>query len=133
MCKMINRHILTLFVVILFLGACTKPPQSSLVTEYREKGSLYHLLYSTNEIDNLSLGEKLKIPLFGICMYFHFYIEYFTEESLPQAQIHLHLLCGLYLRNLIASLIALDRERESSTLALAQLACVYLCNILLLS
>ncbi|EOA26721.1 hypothetical protein CARUB_v10022809mg [Capsella rubella] len=30
--------------VILFIGACTKPPQLSLVTEYMKRGSLYDLL-----------------------------------------------------------------------------------------
>ncbi|CAA7055818.1 unnamed protein product [Microthlaspi erraticum] len=52
--------------VVLFLGACTKPPQLSLVTEYMGKGSLYHLLHSTDEIKKLSFKEKIKI-LFDIC------------------------------------------------------------------
>lgn len=64
-----NRGISWVLVVVLFLGACTKPPQLSLVTEYMEKGSLYHLLYSTDEIKNLSFKEKIKI-LFDICRYF---------------------------------------------------------------
>ncbi|KZV46394.1 hypothetical protein F511_23235 [Dorcoceras hygrometricum] len=39
--------------VILFLGACTKPPQLSMVTEYMEMGSLYYLIHLS--------GQKKKI------------------------------------------------------------------------
>ncbi|XP_024004186.1 serine/threonine-protein kinase CTR1 [Eutrema salsugineum] len=52
--------------VIKFLGACTKSPQLSLVTEYMEKGSLYNMIHSTEKMKNLSWGIKLHI-LRDIC------------------------------------------------------------------
>ncbi|KAH0887315.1 hypothetical protein HID58_063411 [Brassica napus] len=52
--------------VILFHGVCVKPPQLALVTEYVDKGSLYHLLHWTDEIKNLSWREKINI-LHDIC------------------------------------------------------------------
>lgn len=55
-------------VVIMFHGVCIKPPQLALVTEYVDKGSLYHLLHWTDEIKNLSWREKINI-LHDICRY----------------------------------------------------------------
>ncbi|CAH2058333.1 unnamed protein product [Thlaspi arvense] len=52
--------------VVTFLGACTKPPHLSLVTEYVEKGNLYHLLHATDKIKKLSWKTKLNI-LRDIC------------------------------------------------------------------
>ncbi|KAG2309510.1 hypothetical protein Bca52824_029258 [Brassica carinata] len=52
--------------VIMFHGVCIKPPQLALVTEYVDKGSLYHLLHWTDEIRNLSWREKINI-LHDIC------------------------------------------------------------------
>ncbi|KAJ4904120.1 Mitogen activated protein kinase kinase kinase-related [Raphanus sativus] len=52
--------------VIMFHGVCIKPPQLALVTEYVDKGSLYHLLHWTDEIKNLSWREKINI-LHDIC------------------------------------------------------------------
>ncbi|KAL6991214.1 mitogen-activated protein kinase kinase kinase [Sarracenia purpurea var. burkii] len=52
--------------VILFLGACTKPPQLSMVTEYMERGSLYHLIHVTGQKKGLSWRRRLKM-LCDIC------------------------------------------------------------------
>ncbi|KAG5402412.1 hypothetical protein IGI04_017019 [Brassica rapa subsp. trilocularis] len=52
--------------VIMFHGACVKPRQLALVTEYVEKGSLYHLLHKTDGIKNLSWRKKINI-LHDIC------------------------------------------------------------------
>ncbi|CDY47984.1 BnaA04g24620D [Brassica napus] len=52
--------------VIMFHGACVKPRQLALVTEYVEKGSLYHLLHKTDVIKNLSWRKKINI-LHDIC------------------------------------------------------------------
>ncbi|KAL4290551.1 hypothetical protein GQ457_14G002340 [Hibiscus cannabinus] len=52
--------------VILFLGACTKPPQLSLVTEYMELGSLYFLIHSSGQKKRLSWRRRLKM-LRDIC------------------------------------------------------------------
>ncbi|KAK8519350.1 hypothetical protein V6N12_025390 [Hibiscus sabdariffa] len=52
--------------VILFLGACTKPPQLSLVTEYMEMGSLYFLIHSSGQKKRLSWRRRLKM-LRDIC------------------------------------------------------------------
>lgn len=64
-----NRGVSRRLVVILFLGACTKPPKLSLVTEFMENGSLYHALYSTKQMKSLSWKRKLKM-LRDICRYF---------------------------------------------------------------
>ncbi|KAG7570213.1 Protein kinase-like domain superfamily [Arabidopsis thaliana x Arabidopsis arenosa] len=50
--------------VILFLGACTKPPQLSMITEYMNRGSLYDILRTRKK--GLSWQRKLKI-LSDIC------------------------------------------------------------------
>ncbi|XP_020884091.1 serine/threonine-protein kinase B-raf [Arabidopsis lyrata subsp. lyrata] len=50
--------------VILFLGACTKPPQLSMITEYMNRGSLYDILRTRKK--GLSWERKLKI-LSDIC------------------------------------------------------------------
>ncbi|GMJ08593.1 hypothetical protein like AT3G58640 [Hibiscus trionum] len=52
--------------VILFLGACTKPPQLSLVTEFMEMGSLYFLIHSSGQKKRLSWRRRLKM-LRDIC------------------------------------------------------------------
>ncbi|CAG7902957.1 unnamed protein product [Brassica rapa] len=57
---------LQLLVVILFLGACTKPPRLSLITEYMEMGSLYNLLHLSGQNKKLSWRRKLKM-LRDIC------------------------------------------------------------------
>ncbi|XP_039127182.1 serine/threonine-protein kinase EDR1-like isoform X2 [Dioscorea cayenensis subsp. rotundata] len=46
--------------VILFLGACMKPPHLSMVTEYMEMGSLYYLIHMSGQKKNLSWRKKLK-------------------------------------------------------------------------
>ncbi|KAL5082313.1 hypothetical protein RYX36_010734 [Vicia faba] len=45
--------------VILFLGACTKPPRLSMVTEYMEMGSLYYLIHGQKK--KLSWRRRLKM------------------------------------------------------------------------
>ncbi|KAM7276654.1 hypothetical protein ACFE04_018520 [Oxalis oulophora] len=50
--------------VILFLGACTKPPRLSMITEYMEMGSLYYLIHGQKK--ELSWRRKLKM-LRDIC------------------------------------------------------------------
>ncbi|KAL9146225.1 hypothetical protein ABFS82_13G096300 [Erythranthe guttata] len=52
--------------VILFLGACTKPPRLSLVTEYMEMGSLYYLIHASGLKKKLSWQRRLKM-LSDIC------------------------------------------------------------------
>lgn len=54
------------FAVILFLGACTKPPRLSMVTEYMEMGSLYYLIHLSGQKKKLSWRRKLKM-LRDIC------------------------------------------------------------------
>ncbi|XP_004951339.1 serine/threonine-protein kinase EDR1 isoform X3 [Setaria italica] len=52
--------------VILFLGACMKPPHLSLVTEYMELGSLYSLIHSKMHKIKLHWKRRLKM-LRDIC------------------------------------------------------------------
>ncbi|KAJ4976744.1 hypothetical protein NE237_001850 [Protea cynaroides] len=52
--------------VILFLGVCTKPPHLSMVTEYMEWGSLYHLIHMSGQKKKLSWRRRLKM-LRDIC------------------------------------------------------------------
>ncbi|KAG5517056.1 hypothetical protein RHGRI_037715 [Rhododendron griersonianum] len=52
--------------VILFLGACTKPPQLSMVTEYMEMGSLYHLIHASGQKKRLNWRRRLRM-LCNIC------------------------------------------------------------------
>eukprot|EP01018_Ginkgo_biloba_P014533 Gb_10079 [translate_table: standard] len=52
--------------VILFLGACTKPPRLSMVTEYMERGSLYYLIHTSGQGKGLSWRRRLKM-LRDIC------------------------------------------------------------------
>jgi len=52
--------------VILFLGACMKPPHLSLVTEYMELGSLYSLIHSKTHKTKLHWKRRLKM-LRDIC------------------------------------------------------------------
>ncbi|KAH7657793.1 Non-specific serine/threonine protein kinase protein [Dioscorea alata] len=59
--------------VILFLGACMKPPHLSMVTEYMEMGSLYYLIHMSGQKKKLSWRKKLKF-IRDICkglMYMH--------------------------------------------------------------
>ncbi|CAK9133225.1 unnamed protein product [Ilex paraguariensis] len=52
--------------VILFLGACTKPPRLSMVTEYMEMGSLYYLIHISGQKKKLSWRRRIKM-LRDIC------------------------------------------------------------------
>ncbi|KAK3033274.1 hypothetical protein RJ639_034348 [Escallonia herrerae] len=52
--------------VILFLGACTKPPRLSMVTEYMEMGSLFYLIHLSSQKKKLSWRRRLKM-LRDIC------------------------------------------------------------------
>ncbi|KAG1335252.1 serine/threonine-protein kinase EDR1 [Cocos nucifera] len=52
--------------VILFLGACMRPPHLSMVTEYMELGSLYYLIHSSGQKKKLSWRRRLKM-LRDIC------------------------------------------------------------------
>ncbi|XP_074567203.1 putative serine/threonine-protein kinase SIS8 [Curcuma longa] len=52
--------------VILFLGACMKPPHFSLITEYMEMGSLYYLIHTSGQKKRLSWRKRLKM-LRDIC------------------------------------------------------------------
>ncbi|XP_057450867.1 serine/threonine-protein kinase EDR1-like isoform X2 [Lotus japonicus] len=47
--------------VILFLGACTKPPGLSMVTEYMEMGSLFYLIHMSGQKKKLSWRKRLKM------------------------------------------------------------------------
>ncbi|CAL5369917.1 unnamed protein product [Camellia sinensis] len=53
---------------ILFLGACTKPPRLSMVTEYVEMGSLYHLIHVSGLKKRLSWRRRVKI-ICDICRF----------------------------------------------------------------
>ncbi|KAL3821412.1 hypothetical protein ACJIZ3_007317 [Penstemon smallii] len=52
--------------VILFLGACIKPPHLSMITEYMEMGSLYYLIHLSGQKKKLSGRRKIKM-LRDIC------------------------------------------------------------------
>lgn len=52
--------------VILFLGACTKPPRLLMVTEYMEMGSLYYLIHLSGQKKKLSWRRRIKM-LRDIC------------------------------------------------------------------
>ncbi|XP_073298665.1 probable serine/threonine-protein kinase SIS8 isoform X1 [Primulina huaijiensis] len=52
--------------VILFIGACTKPPRLSMVTEYMEMGSLYYLIHLSGQKKKLSWRRRIKM-LRDIC------------------------------------------------------------------
>uniref|UniRef100_A0A7N0TIN5 non-specific serine/threonine protein kinase n=1 Tax=Kalanchoe fedtschenkoi TaxID=63787 RepID=A0A7N0TIN5_KALFE len=52
--------------VILFLGACTKPPHLSMITEYMDGGSLYNLIHLGGFREKFSWRRRLKI-LRDIC------------------------------------------------------------------
>jgi hypothetical protein len=54
--------------VILFLGACTKPPHLSMVTEYMHIGSLYRLIHFSGQGKGLSWRRRLKM-LRDICRF----------------------------------------------------------------
>ncbi|KAL3754740.1 hypothetical protein ACJRO7_001926 [Eucalyptus globulus] len=47
--------------LILFLGACTRPPHLSMVTEYMEMGSLYYLIHLSGHKKKLSWRRRLKM------------------------------------------------------------------------
>ncbi|KAM7525012.1 hypothetical protein LguiA_014914 [Lonicera macranthoides] len=52
--------------VILFLGACTRPPRLSMVTEFMEMGSLYYLIHMSGQKKKISWRRRLKM-LCDIC------------------------------------------------------------------
>ncbi|KAK1274747.1 Serine/threonine-protein kinase CTR1 [Acorus gramineus] len=52
--------------VILFLGACMKPPHLSMITEYMEMGSLYYLIHISGQKKKISWRRRLKM-LRDIC------------------------------------------------------------------
>ncbi|KZV57537.1 hypothetical protein F511_02997 [Dorcoceras hygrometricum] len=52
--------------VILFLGACTKPPRLSVITEDMEMGSLYFLMHSSGLRKKFSWPRRFKM-LYDIC------------------------------------------------------------------
>ncbi|KAL5207117.1 hypothetical protein ABZP36_031552 [Zizania latifolia] len=52
--------------VILFLGACMKPPNLSVITEYMEMGSLYYLIHRSGQKGKFSWRRRLKM-LRDIC------------------------------------------------------------------
>lgn len=52
--------------VILFLGACLRPPHLSMVTEYMHMGSLYRLIHTSGQGQKLSWRRRLKM-LRDIC------------------------------------------------------------------
>ncbi|KAJ4907353.1 Protein kinase superfamily protein [Raphanus sativus] len=54
--------------VVLFLGACTKPPRLSMITEYMELGSLYYLIHMSGQKKKLSWHRRLRM-LRDICRY----------------------------------------------------------------
>ncbi|KAJ1424612.1 Serine-threonine/tyrosine-protein kinase, catalytic domain [Sesbania bispinosa] len=58
--------VMKLYAVILFLGACTKPPHLSMVTEYMEMGSLYYLIHLSGQKKKLSWRRRLRM-LRDIC------------------------------------------------------------------
>lgn len=61
-----THGILLCTAVILFLGACMKPPHLSLVTEYMEMSSLYNLIHSRAQRSKLHWRRRLKM-LRDIC------------------------------------------------------------------
>ncbi|KAG4971936.1 hypothetical protein JHK85_038357 [Glycine max] len=58
--------VMKLYAVILFLGACTKPPRLSMVTEYMELGSLYYLMHLSGQKKKLNWRRRLRM-LRDIC------------------------------------------------------------------
>ncbi|WOK98534.1 serine/threonine-protein kinase EDR1 isoform X2 [Canna indica] len=60
------NEIYILRYIILFLGACMKPPHLSMVTEYMEMGSLYYLIHMSGQKKKLSWRKRLKM-LRDIC------------------------------------------------------------------
>lgn len=65
---MVPEGIILFHTVILFLGACTKPPRLSLITEYMEMGSLYYLIHASGLKKKLSWQRRLKM-LCDICRF----------------------------------------------------------------
>ncbi|XP_022848042.1 serine/threonine-protein kinase EDR1-like isoform X6 [Olea europaea var. sylvestris] len=76
--------------VILFLGACTKPPRLSLVTEYMEMGSLYYLIHVSGLKKKLSWKRRVKM-LCDICR--------FTQIPSSLSVLHCTLSCVLGFRD----------------------------------
>lgn len=60
--------VIYVFAVVLFLGACTKPPRLSMITEYMELGSLYYLIHMSGQKKKLSWHRRLRM-LRDICRY----------------------------------------------------------------
>ncbi|KAL0844096.1 hypothetical protein Bca101_017342 [Brassica carinata] len=58
--------VIYVFAVVLFLGACTKPPRLSMITEYMELGSLYYLIHMSGQKKKLSWHRRLRM-LRDIC------------------------------------------------------------------
>lgn len=52
--------------VILLLGACVKPPQLSMITEYMDMGSLFYLIHLSGQKNKLSWRRRIKM-LRDIC------------------------------------------------------------------
>ncbi|CAA2937380.1 Serine/threonine-protein kinase CTR1 [Olea europaea subsp. europaea] len=78
------------YAVILFLGACTKPPRLSLVTEYMEMGSLYYLIHVSGLKKKLSWKRRVKM-LCDICR--------FTQIPSSLSVLHCTLSCVLGFRD----------------------------------
>ncbi|CAJ1956708.1 unnamed protein product [Sphenostylis stenocarpa] len=53
--------VMKLYAVILFLGACTKPPRLSMVTEYMELGSLYYLIHLSGQKKKLNWRRRIRM------------------------------------------------------------------------
>lgn len=64
----IRQVVIYVFAVVLFLGACTKPPRLSMITEYMELGSLYYLIHMSGQKKKLSWHRRLRM-LREICRY----------------------------------------------------------------
>ncbi|KAK9285229.1 hypothetical protein L1049_024417 [Liquidambar formosana] len=64
--SILSYQTMLFLAVILFLGACTKPPRLSMVTEYMELGSLYYLIHLSGQKKKFSWRRKLKM-LRDIC------------------------------------------------------------------
>jgi serine/threonine protein kinase len=87
----------TVFAVILFLGACTKPPRLSMVTEYMEMGSLYYLIHLSGQKKKLSWRRRLKM-LRDIC----------RSHSIHDLEIFSLFLCLHYQRVVCCNLVIWD-------------------------
>nr|VDC79785.1 unnamed protein product [Brassica rapa] len=64
--SILRQVVIHVFAVVLFLGACTKPPRLSMITEYMELGSLYYLIHMSGQKKKLSWHRRLRM-LRDIC------------------------------------------------------------------